>query len=221
MTTWAILLGAGSGTRFGAQKQFLDLAGARIIDRAIHGAHDAVDAVVLVLPAGESWVGPPVHAVVEGGAQRSDSVRAGLAVIPPEVEVIVVHDVARPLATRATYSAVIDAVKAGADGAVPGIAISDTIKRVSQGMVVETLNRNELVAVQTPQAFNATKLRDAHLAGGDATDDAGLIEAIGGTVMVVQGDALNQKITEGSDLMRLEALLAERSTSEGDAGESA
>jgi 2-C-methyl-D-erythritol 4-phosphate cytidylyltransferase len=221
MTTWAILLGAGSGTRFGAQKQFLDLAGARIIDRAIHGAHDAVDAVVLVLPAGESWVGPPVHAVVEGGKQRSDSVRAGLAVIPPEVEVIVVHDVARPLATRATYSAVIDAVKAGADGAVPGIAISDTIKRVSQGMVVETLNRRELVAVQTPQAFNAKKLRDAHLAGGDATDDAGLIEAIGGIVMVVQGDALNQKITEGSDLTRLEALLAERSTSTGDAGESA
>jgi 2-C-methyl-D-erythritol 4-phosphate cytidylyltransferase len=221
MTTWAILLGAGSGTRFGAQKQFLDLAGARIIDRAIHGAHDAVDAVVLVLPAGESWVGPPVHAVVEGGAQRSDSVRAGLAVIPPEVEVIVVHDVARPLATRATYSAVIDAVKAGADGAVPGIAIPDTIKRVSQGMVVETLNRSELVAVQTPQAFNAAKLRDAHLAGGDATDDAGLIEAIGGTVIVVQGDALNQKITEGSDLARLEALLAERSRSKGEAGESA
>ena len=65
-------------------------------------------------------------------------------------------------------------------------------------MVVETLNRSELVAVQTPQAFNAAKLRDAHLAGGDATDDAGLIEAIGGTVMVVQGDALNQKITEGN-----------------------
>ncbi len=221
MTTWAILLGAGSGTRFGAQKQFLDLGGARIIDRAIHGAHDAVDAVVLVLPPGESWVGPAVHAVVEGGALRSDSVRAGLAVIPPEVEVIVVHDVARPLATRATYFAVIDAVKAGADGAVPGIAISDTIKRVNQSMVVETLNRSELVAVQTPQAFNSTKLRDAHLAGGDATDDAGLIEAIGGTVMVVQGDVLNLKITDGSDLLRLEALLAERSVSEGDAGESA
>ena len=221
MTTWAILLGAGSGTRFGAQKQFLDLGGARIIDRAIHGAHDAVDAVVLVLPPGESWVGPAVHAVVEGGALRSDSVRAGLAVIPPEVEVIVVHDVARPLATRATYFAVIDAVKAGADGAVPGIAISDTIKRVNQSTVVETLNRSELVAVQTPQAFNSVKLRDAHLAGGDATDDAGLIEAIGGTVMVVQGDVLNLKITDGSDLLRLEALLAERSVSEGDSGESA
>jgi 2-C-methyl-D-erythritol 4-phosphate cytidylyltransferase len=172
-----------------------------------------------VLPVGESWVGPPVYAVVEGGAQRSDSVRAGLAVIPPEVEVIVVHDVARPLATRATYFAVIDAVKAGADAAVPGVAIPDTIKRVEEGVVKETLNRSELVAVQTPQAFNAARLRDAHIAGGDATDDAGMIEAIGGTVVVVQGDVLNLKITEGSDLSRLEALLAERSVSEGDAGE--
>lgn len=214
MTTWAILLAAGSGTRFGGKKQFLDLGGERIIDRAIHGAHDSVDAVVLVLPAGESWIGPSVHAVVEGGALRSDSVRAGLAVIPLEVDVIVVHDVARPLATRATYLAVIDAVMAGADAAVPGIEIPDTIKRISQGVVVETLNRGELVAVQTPQAFKAAMLRAAHSAGGDATDDAGLIEAIGGTVEVVQGDELNLKITEGIDLARLELLLAAQCVTE-------
>ena len=103
---------------------------------------------------------------------------------------------------------------AGADAAVPGIEIPDTIKRISQGVVVKTLNRGELVAVQTPQAFKAAMLRDAHLAGGDASDDAGLIEAIGGTVVVVQGDALNLKITEGIDLARLEVLLAAQSVAE-------
>ncbi|MFM7271609.1 MAG: 2-C-methyl-D-erythritol 4-phosphate cytidylyltransferase [Actinomycetes bacterium] len=209
MTTWAILLAAGRGTRFGGEKQFGDLAGQRIVDRAVHGAHAAVDAVVLVLPAGATWVGPPVAAVVAGGAHRSDSVRAGLAAVPEEADVILVHDAARPLAGPGVYRAVIDAVRAGADGAVPGLPIPDTVKRVEGDRVIETVDRASLVAVQTPQAFRAEVLRAAHAGADDATDDAGLVERYGGTVVVVPGDPRSRKVTDREDLAALEALLAD------------
>lgn len=208
MTTWAILLAAGAGTRFGARKQFLEVGGVRVVDRSVHGAHDVVDAVVLVLPEGERWDGPPVHAVVVGGAQRSDSVRAGLAAIPAEAEVIVVHDAARPLASRELWRAVVGAVRAGADAAIPGLPVADTVKRVAGERVLETVERHDLVAVQTPQAFRAEVLRRAHEAGGDATDDAGLVERAGGTVVVVPGEARNRKVTDRDDLVVLEAWLA-------------
>src|SRR5207253_1205874 len=100
-----------------------------------------------------------------GGATRSESVRNGLAAVPDDVEVIVVHDAARPLASAALFDAVIDAVRGGADGAVPGISVVDTVKRVKDGRVVETLDRTTLVAVQTPQAFRAAALRAAHAGG--------------------------------------------------------
>ncbi|MFM7616630.1 MAG: 2-C-methyl-D-erythritol 4-phosphate cytidylyltransferase [Actinomycetes bacterium] len=208
MTTWAILLAAGRGTRFGARKQFLEVAGTRVVDRSVHGAHDVVDAVVLVLPEGERWDGPPVHAVVTGGAERSDSVRAGLAAIPEEAEVIVVHDAARPLASRDLWRAVIAAVREGADAAIPGVPVADTVKRVDAGRVLETVARHDLVAVQTPQAFRAEVLRRAHEAGGDATDDAGLVERVGGTVVVVPGEVRNRKVTDRDDLVVLEAWLS-------------
>lgn len=207
MTTWAILLAAGRGARFGARKQFLEVAGTRVVDRSVHGAHDVVDAVVLVLPEGERWDGPPVHAVVVGGAERSDSVRAGLAAVPEDAEVIVVHDAARPLASRDLWRAVIEAVQAGADAAIPGVPVADTVKRVDAGRVVETIERRDLIAVQTPQAFRAAVLRRAHEAGGDATDDAGLVERAGGTVVVVPGEARNRKVTDRDDLVVLEAWL--------------
>lgn len=208
MTTWAILLAAGQGTRFGARKQFLEVGGQRVVDRSVHGAHDVVDGVVLVLPAGERWDGPPVHAVVEGGAERSDSVRAGLAMIPAEAEVIVVHDAARPLATRDLWRAVVGAVEAGADAAIPALPVADTVKRVAGDRVVDTVPRHDLVAVQTPQAFRADVLRRAHETGGDATDDAGLVERAGGTVVVVPGEVRNRKVTDRDDLVVLEAWLS-------------
>ena len=123
-----------------------------------------------------------------GGATRSESVRAGLAAVPPDAEVVVVHDAARPLATAALFDAVIDAVRAGADGAVPGLPVADTLKRVDDVRVIETVDRVGLVAVQTPQAFRAGVLRAAHAPAADATDDAALVEALGGTVVVVPGD---------------------------------
>jgi 2-C-methyl-D-erythritol 4-phosphate cytidylyltransferase len=147
--------------------------------------------------------------VVAGGSTRSESVRAGLAAVPTSATVICVHDAARPLASAALYEAVIDAVLAGADAAVPGVAVSDTIKVVAGGaVVVETLDRGSLVAVQTPQAFRATSLRAAHANAGEGTDDAALVERAGGRVVVVPGEPNNLKITVPDDLDRARVLVA-------------
>ena len=137
------------------------------------------------------------------------SVRAGLAVVPPEAEVIVVHDAARPLASSSLFAKVIDSVRSGADGAIPGLSISDTVKRVRKGRVVETLKRDALFTVQTPQAFKAEVLRRAHRDAEDATDDASLVEAIGGEVLVVPGEPRNKKITDQDDVELFERQLIE------------
>jgi 2-C-methyl-D-erythritol 4-phosphate cytidylyltransferase len=140
-----------------------------------------------------------------GGATRSASVRAGLAAVAPDASddcVIVVHDAARPFATSELFQSVIDAVRSGADGAVPGLPVTDTVKEVDdRGTITATLDRARLMTVQTPQAFRFATLRDAHRAGADATDDAALVEAIGGRVVVVPGEDTNRKITTPDDLL--------------------
>jgi 2-C-methyl-D-erythritol 4-phosphate cytidylyltransferase len=209
MPVWGIVVAAGRGSRFGAPKQFLALNGVRLVDRAVTTASAACDHVVVVLPPGEPWAGPPVTVTAVGGATRSDSVRSGLASVPSDADVVVVHDAARPLATARLFAAVVDAVRAGADAAVPGISLSDTVKRVDGDRVVETVERDDLVAVQTPQAFRAAALRAAHARGGDATDDAALVEQSGGVVVVVAGDRRNIKITGAEDLALAAALAVE------------
>ncbi|MET0627058.1 MAG: 2-C-methyl-D-erythritol 4-phosphate cytidylyltransferase [Acidimicrobiia bacterium] len=214
-TTWVIVVAAGRGARYAtdddtAPKQFAMLCGARLVDRAVAAARDASDGVVLVLAPGTEWDGIAVDAVVAGGATRSDSVRAGLAAVPADVDVVIVHDAARPLASSALFDAVVNAVRAGADAAVPGVPVVDTIKQVDGARVHATLPRQQLVAVQTPQAFRAGVLRDAHADAGDASDDAALVEARGGTVVVVPGDERNRKITTPADLVVAEALLRVR-----------
>jgi len=204
----AIVVAAGGGSRFGAPKQFALLAGSRLVDRAVAAASAACDEVVVVLPAGVDWDGPPVAAAATGGAHRADSVRAGLAAVTPGCDVVVVHDAARPLAPPSLFAGVIAAVRGGADGAVPAVPVTDTVKRVEGGRVVDTPPRDSLVAVQTPQAFRADALRAAHAGGDDATDDAALVEAAGGTVVVVPGDPTNLKVTASDDLRVAEALLA-------------
>jgi 2-C-methyl-D-erythritol 4-phosphate cytidylyltransferase len=201
VTVWAIVVAAGSGSRFGGAKQFEELEGRRVVDWALAASRSVADGVVLVVPVDHAGDEAPVaDAVVAGGATRSASVRAGLAVVPVDAEVVVVHDAARPFARPALFEAVVAAVRDGADGAVPGVALADTVKRVVDGRVVETLDRDGLVAVQTPQAFAASALRAAHAAGGEATDDAALVEAAGGRVVVVDGEAANTKITRRADL---------------------
>lgn len=210
--TAAIVVAAGRGERFGAPKQFLTAGGARLVDHAVAAAGAACDEVVVVLPADCEWDGAPVAKTVPGGATRSESVRAGLSAIDPTAEVVVVHDAARALATPGLFELVIDTVRAGADGAVPAVPIPDTVKRVDGEHVVETVPREGLVVVQTPQAFRADRLRAAHAAGDDATDDAALVEAAGGNVVVVAGDPRNVKVTTVADLSVVEALLAESET---------
>jgi 2-C-methyl-D-erythritol 4-phosphate cytidylyltransferase len=204
-----IVVAAGSGTRFGSAKQFATLAGARLVDIAVDFASRHADEVVIVLPPDCEWDGSAAATAVSGGAQRSDSVRAGLAAVAPDAGVVVVHDAARPLASGALFDAVVDAVRDGADGAIPGVPVTDTIKRVDGVRVVETIDRAALVAVQTPQAFRADVLRRAHASGADASDDAALVESAGGTVVVVPGEATNLKITDARDLAVAAALLEE------------
>jgi 2-C-methyl-D-erythritol 4-phosphate cytidylyltransferase len=200
MTTWAIVVAAGSGSRFGGTKQFEELEGRRVVDWALAATRSVADGVVLVVPADHVDDGSPADTVVAGGATRSASVRAGLDAVPADAEVVVVHDAARPFAAPALFEAVVAAVRDGADAAVPGVPLADTVKRVAGSQVVETLDRAELVAVQTPQAFTAQAIRQAHAGAGEATDDAALVELAGGRVVVVPGDPANTKITLRTDL---------------------
>lgn len=201
---WVIVVAAGSGRRFGGAKQYEPLAGRRVVDWSLDAARTVADGVVLVVAedhAGDAE--PGADAVVPGAATRSGSVRAGLAAVPVSAEVILVHDAARPLAGGALFAAVLEAVRSGADAAVPGAPVNDTL-RTHDGTAVD---RDGLVAVQTPQAFAAAALRAAHGAGAEATDDASLVEAAGGKVVVVDGSPTNLKITRPSDLVVAEALL--------------
>ena len=199
------MVGGGSGRRFGRLKQYESIGQRRVIDVSRDVAGACTDGVIVVVPAADV----EREGGVAGGETRSASVRAGLAAVPASADVICVHDAARPLATPDIYRRVIDAVLDGADAAVPAVAVTDTIKMIDRpiqaasdrwGDVVETPDRARLVAVQTPQAFRADRLRAAHASGTDATDDAALVEAAGGTVVVVRGDANNRKITDPDDL---------------------
>jgi 2-C-methyl-D-erythritol 4-phosphate cytidylyltransferase len=194
--TWTIVVGGGSGQRFGSLKQYELVGTRRVIDHARSVAEMVSDGTVVVVPAADA----ERERAVAGGASRSDSVRAGLAVVPDEATIICVHDAARPFADEALFRRVIRAVADGADGAIPGIAVADTIKIVADGVVVDTPERSSLVAVQTPQAFRADVLRAAHRSGLDATDDAALVERLGGTIAVVAGDEDNRKLTKPADL---------------------
>jgi 2-C-methyl-D-erythritol 4-phosphate cytidylyltransferase len=206
VTAWAIVVAGGTGSRFGAPKQFADLGGRPLVAWSLESARQACDGVVLVVPA----VVPPgpwdADVVVTGGATRSESVRAGLAAVPGEADIVAVHDAARPLTRPALWAAVLDAVAAGADGAIPASPVIDTVKEVGPDGHLVTLDRSRLVAVQTPQAFRADLLRRAHRAGKDATDDAALVEAAGGHVVLVEGPPDNVKVTSPIDLILAAAL---------------
>jgi 2-C-methyl-D-erythritol 4-phosphate cytidylyltransferase len=203
VSTWSIVLAAGRGRRYDPVelKQYARIGPQRVIDLSLAGASQVSDGVVLVVGADFVDDGEPLaDIIVAGGAERSDSVRRGLEAVPDDCDIVVVHDGARPLASSALFEAVIEAILAGADAAVPGIAVTDTIKRVEDGRVVGTLDRDDLVAVQTPQAFRADMLRLAHEGDPQATDDAALVEDVGGIVVIVPGDPGNLKITTPRDL---------------------
>jgi len=194
---WTIVVAGGASQRFGRPKQYEPLGATRVIDLSVAVARAASDGVVVVVPASDVVA----EGGTAGGSTRSESVRNGLAAVPSDASIICVHDAARPFATADLFDAVIDAVVGGADCAVPGIVVTDTIKVVdANGMVVSTPDRETLRAVQTPQAFRAAALRASHQSRADGTDDAALVEARGGRVVVVPGSDDNRKITVPADL---------------------
>jgi 2-C-methyl-D-erythritol 4-phosphate cytidylyltransferase len=194
---WTIVVAAGAGSRFGGPKQFEALGDRRVMDWAVEAARESSDGVVVVVPTEVA----AREGGVAGGGTRSESVRRGLAAVPKNATIICVHDAARPFANEDDFARVIEAVADGADGAVPAVPVADTIKMVDEtGQVTRTPPRGSLRAVQTPQAFRAEMLRRAHASRGEGTDDASLVEAEGGKVVVVDGEVLNRKITTRDDL---------------------
>ncbi len=217
-----MLVAAGSGSRLGAErpKAFVGLAGRPLLAESLErlDLSEWIDAIVVAAPPGweeptillaEEIVASKVAAVVTGGATRAESVRNALAEVPPDALVVLVHDAARPLVDDAVVERLLARLAEGVDGAVPGLPLSDTVKRVSGGVVVETLPRDELVAIQTPQAFLARRLHEAY--AGDlssATDCASVMERAGGRVAVVPGEPRLVKVTTADDLDLIERLLA-------------
>ena len=219
MSVWAVLVAAGRGERLGEDrpKAFARLGALPLLAESLRRLDECewIDAVVVVAPP--EWEEPAillaeelgatkVTACVAGGATRSESVRLGLAEVPDDAAVILVHDAARPVLPPGLVPRLLEALGEGYDGAVPGVPVADTVKRVRDGIVVETPARDELVAVQTPQAFVASVLRRA--AAGEGSDCASLVEAAGGRVKVVPGDERLLKVTTLEDLKRVEAWLA-------------
>jgi 2-C-methyl-D-erythritol 4-phosphate cytidylyltransferase len=215
---------AGRGDRLGGEnpKAFAKLAGRPLLAESVErlDASEWIEAIVIVAP--EDWEEPAILLSEEvgagkvavsapGGPTRADSVRLGLAEVPEDAAVVLVHDAARPLLPEAVVERVLLGLEPGWDGVVPGVPVADTLKRVDGEVAAETVSRDGLVAVQTPQAFPASVLRSAAAAAGPASgasDCAGLVEAAGGRVRVVPGDPRLLKITTREDLVLAEALLA-------------
>jgi len=203
------VVAGGSGARFAGEvpKQYLPLGSQRVLDWSLQAMQRWVgNRVILVVPADFLHHPEPLAArVVCGGPTRSASVRAGINALPPEAAYVVVHDAARPLVSDEVMTEIVSALVGGAECVVPGVPVTDTVKRVRNALVMETLDRAELVAVQTPQGFVADVLRRAHADGAEATDDAALVEQAGGFTVVVAGDPLTRKITTADDLEWLSA----------------
>jgi 2-C-methyl-D-erythritol 4-phosphate cytidylyltransferase len=213
-----ILVAAGTGLRLGAgmPKAFAPLCGEPLLAHALRGVFGCgeVGHVIIVVPGSHVHRGrdaagqDPRVDVVAGGVDRSASVQAGLAALGQDDAIVLVHDVARPLAPADLFARVIRAVRAGHPAVVPGLAVTDTVKVVdARGRVLSTPDRESLRAIQTPQGFLREVLEQAHASGASATDDAGLVERIGGHVCVVDGDHRALKITTAADLAVAKALL--------------
>lgn len=218
----ALVVAAGAGTRLSSDepKALLPIGGRPVVCVAVGAAlaSPAITGIVVAAPPGfEDLVRdalsqmPAPVVVVSGGKTRQASVALALLVVDPEVEIVAIHDAARPFAPPTLFTSVVEAVAGGADAAVPVVPLVDTVKRVRDGIVVATEPRDQLALAQTPQACRAEILRDAHKKAEEAmldfTDDAGLLEWAGVVVLAVAGDPGNFKITTALDLARADAFL--------------
>lgn len=207
MDAWGIVLAAGIAERFGGGKQWARLGGERLVDRSIATAASACTDVVVVLPPGAKWDGVPVSAVVTGGATRAESVRAGLAAVPEWVDVVVIHDAAHPLASRALFGAVVQAVHDGADGAVPVLPTAETVVEVQRGRLTLLKHDAPLALAQMPHAFSTRTLREAHADDPASRDDASLLLQRGARIAAVPGETTNVHVTTREELELAERLL--------------
>jgi len=210
----AILVAAGSGSRFGAEtpKQFLCLAGKPVMR---HCAETLAHEVDLLLPVGDA---EPINAAlvgiehlppVAGGATRQESVRLGLEALAAHApDIVLVHDAARPMIPAGTIAALLTAMET-TPGAIPALPVADTLKRAERGAIMATVSRDGLYRAQTPQAFRFPVLLTAHRTahGVAATDDASILEAAGEAVAIVPGSEDNIKLTYAEDLPRLERIM--------------
>jgi 2-C-methyl-D-erythritol 4-phosphate cytidylyltransferase len=222
VTVWGVVLAGGGGNRFGGLKQFAQLGGQTLLDRVVQVAAQRCDGVVVVLPAGHDrqWPDLPTVRTAVGGSVRAESVRSGLAALPEQAEVVVITDAAHPLASTELYDRVIAAVQAGADGALPGLPLTDAIKRLEPAGPAQTAADGEVlgiaggttpaggsVSAQMPMAFRLPSLRRAHERISDAVEDSAMVTAAGGTVVVVPGEPTNVHVTTPVELVVAEALL--------------
>jgi 2-C-methyl-D-erythritol 4-phosphate cytidylyltransferase len=218
----AIVLAAGGGERLGLPipKAFVELGGRPMVAHAATAALacPGIAAIVVVVPAGweqaadEHLALVRPHTVVAGGDSRQASVRAALDVAPSSATVIVCHDAARPFASAALFGAVLSGLD-GVHGVIPVVPVADTVKRIRGDLVDRTEDRGALALAQTPQAFDAAALREAHARaerdGIEVTDDASALELAGYRVRTIPGDPVNFKITTAEDLARAERLATE------------
>ena len=210
MKIWTVLVAAGEGLRFGSKKQLAELAGKPVLLHSAVAASSVSDGIVVVTSGEDiefvkSCLKNIVHVyeVAQGGSTRSESVRRGLEKVPDDSEIVIVHDGVRPLASQELFELVVGKVKDGAEAVVPVVPIADSLRSING----KQISRDEVVAVQTPQAFTASLLRKAYLNNEDATDDSSLVESAGGTIDFVDGDVSNLKITVSSDLLIAEHFL--------------
>jgi 2-C-methyl-D-erythritol 4-phosphate cytidylyltransferase len=215
---WGIVLAGGGGNRFGGLKQFALIDGQTLLERVVGVARSQCDGVVVVLPAGHDW--PSSSEIVAlGGATRAESVRSGLAAVPPDASIVVITDAAHPLASARLYQLVIAAVRAGADGALPGLPLTDAVKTVTAldvagvttpaagqvavtalGLAGVTTPAAGHVSAQMPMAFDTAALRGAHQRVGADVEDSAMVTADGGRVVVVPGEPTNVHVTTPAEL---------------------
>jgi 2-C-methyl-D-erythritol 4-phosphate cytidylyltransferase len=221
-SAWVVVCAAGAGKRLAGTrpKAFAALAGRPLLAESLKRLDDCDLIAGLIVAAPPGWEEATillaeeldcdkVSAVVRGGRNRGESVRLALAEIPAEVELVLVHDAARPLVSEEMVKRVLAPLGEGWDAVVPALPVSDTVKRVEDERVVETLERDSIVAVQTPQAFRAEALRAAYAVEHDeATDCSTLVERRGGRVLCVEGDPRLHKVTTGDDLTLVDSWLA-------------